>query len=353
MENLIYIGTYTKKEGHVDGKAEGIYSVYQNTKNGRLRFGETVAEITNPSFVKVSRDGKNLYAVSELGPKDAESGFVFSYKINEDDSLTEIGKISTEAFAPCHIEIDNTGKFVFVSNYLGGVVMVYHRNKNGILEKKQRLDIADPEISHPHSVTVSPDNKHFYVADLGSDKIFIYDFDSEGNIKPNKMPFLSLEKSSGPRHLCFSKNGNFIYVVNELNNSLKVLEVSTGGELKLLQELSTLPEDFSGKNSAADIHLHPSGRFLYVSNRGHNSIAAYKIEENSGKVELIGFTDTEGEIPRNFAIDPQGKFLYVANQNSNSVTSFNINSKNGILSPNSSVLEIKTPVCVEFSMYPN
>ena len=347
--NTIYTGTYTKKEGHVNDQADGIYTLYQNPENGSLKFGATVAKIVNPSFVKVSKDNKYLYAVSEFGGNDAESGFVYSYKINPDNSLTETGKISTESYAPCHIALDQTGAFVFVSNYVGGVAVMYKKKADGSLEKKQIINLDNPESSNAHSVTISANNKHAYIADLGNDKIWIFDFDSEqGKLTPKPQAFIALEKGAGPRHFTFSKNDKFAYSINELNNSISVFGINETGGLELIQNISSLPEDFTGKNSGADIHLHPSGKFIYASNRGHNSIAAFKIDENSGKLEGIGYKSTQGKTPRNFAISPDGNYLYAANQDSNTISIFKINTENGKLTPHLESLEVKTPVCIEF-----
>jgi 6-phosphogluconolactonase len=347
--NTIYTGTYTKKEGHVNGQADGIYTLYQNPENGSLKFGATVAKIINPSFVKVSKDNKYLYAVSELGGNEAASGIVYSYKINPDHSLTETGKLSTESDAPCHIAMDQTGEFVFVSNYVGGVVVVYKKKADGSLEKKQKINLDNQETSNAHSVSISANNKHAYVADLGNDKIRIFDFDAErGQLALNKQPFLELEKGAGPRHFTFSKDNKIAYSINELNSSISVFGINETGGLQLIQNISSLPNDFTDKNSAADIHLHPSGKFLYASNRGHNSIAAFRIDENSGKLEGIGYTSTLGKTPRNFAISPDGSYLYAANQDSNNISIFKIDSENGELTPYLEPLEVKTPVCIEF-----
>jgi 6-phosphogluconolactonase len=347
--NTIYTGTYTKKEGHVNGQADGIYTLYQDPENGSLKYGATVAKIINPSFVKVSKDNKHLYAVSELGRNDAASGFIYSYKINPDHSLTETGKLSTEGYAPCHIATDQTGEFVFVSNYMGGVVVVYKKNADGSLEKKQKIILDNPEISNAHSVSISANNKHAYIADLGNDKIRIFDFDAEkGILTLNKQPFLELEKGAGPRYFVFSKDDKTAYSINELNSSISVFGINETGGLHLIQNISSLPDDFTDKNSAADIHLHPSGKFLYASNRGHNSIATFKIDSESGKLESAGHTSTQGKTPRNFALSPDGSYLYAANQDSNTISIFKIDPENGELSPHLKPLEVKTPVCIEF-----
>lgn len=342
-----YVGTYTKKEGHVDGKAEGIYSISQNPETGALKLTGTVAEITNPSFVKTSPDGKYLYAVSELGPGDAEFGFVHAFRILPDHQLEEINIEPTFGNAPCHIAVDDTGEYVFVSNYLGGVVVLYQKGANGALKQKQVLTMEDPEQSHPHSVTLSSDNRLAYIADLGNDRIWIYDFDpEEGVLKPHSQVSVALEKGSGPRHLAFSKDGDHIFSMNELNSSVSSFKVLKDGGLELLHTVSSLPEDFKDKNSGADIHIHPSGKFLYVSNRGHNSIAAFEI--NEGKLKPLGHYDTLGKTPRNFAIGSDGEFLYVANQDTDNISIFRIDPATGKLEPHLEPLEVMTPVSIEF-----
>jgi len=347
--NTIYAGTYTKKEGHVNGQAEGIYTLYQNPENGSLKFGATVAKIINPSFVKVSKDNKYLYAVSELGENDAASGFIYSYKINPDHSLTETGKLSTEAYAPCHIAMDQTGEFVFVSNYVGGVVVVYKKKADGSLEKRQKINLDNQESSNAHSVSISANNKHAYIADLGNDKIRIFDFDVEkGILTPNQQAFVALEKGAGPRHFTFSKDEKYAYSINELNSSISVFVLNETGGVQLIQNISSLPEDFTDKNSAAEIQLHPSGKYLYASNRGDNSIAAFRINENSGRLESIGYTSTQGQTPRNFALSPDGSYFYAANQDSNTISIFKVDPENGELIPHLEPLEVKTPVCIEF-----
>ncbi|TVZ28446.1 6-phosphogluconolactonase [Gillisia sp. Hel_I_86] len=347
--NPIYIGTYTKKEGHVNGQAEGIYSVYQNPKTGALEMGKTVARVVNPSFVKTSGDNKYLYAVSELGPDDGTAGLVYSYKINKDHSLEETGSISTESFAPCYIAEDQTGRFVFVANYVGGVVVMYKKNADGSLKKLQKIILENPKKSNPHSVNISSNNKFAYITDLGNDRIWIFDLDPDSSsLKPNETSFIQLAEGSGPRHFAFSNTNDHAYTINELNGSISTFKIGKNGKLTHLEDISSLPEDFAGENSAADIHVHPSGKFLYVSNRGHNSIGTFQIDQKIGSLENIGFTDTQGATPRNFAISPDGAFLYVANQDSNNLVSFKIDSETGKLTQTGKSLAIKTPVCIEF-----
>jgi 6-phosphogluconolactonase len=347
--NPIYVGTYTKKESHVNGQAEGIYTVYQDPETGNLEMGNTVARVTNPSFVKTSKDNQHLYAVSELGPNDGPSGFLFSYKINPDHSLEELGSVSTEGFAPCYIAEDQSGQFIFVANYVGGVVVMYEKNANGSLKKLQKVTLENPDRSHPHSVNISADNKFVYIPDLGNDRIWIFNLNTEGKaLEPHDTPFIQLPEGSGPRHFAFSKNNDYAYSINELNGSISAFKIGNKGELIHLRDISSLPEDFKGKNSAADLHLHPSGKYLYASNRGHNSIAAFSINAENGELKNIGYTSTQGLTPRNFAISPNGEFLYVANQDSNTITGFKVNTGKGTLEEAVVDLKAKTPVCIEF-----
>lgn len=345
----MYVGTYTKKEGHVDGKANGIYLLHQNPENGNLKFIGTAAEQTNPSFVKTGKMSKYLYAVSELGPADAESGFVYSYEIQPDGNLKSMGKATTGGFAPCHIAIDRSGKYVFVSNYVGGIVMVYNVQEDGSLAITQELKLNNADKAHAHSVTISGDNRYAYIADLGNDKIWIYNFDAiTGKLTEHPQCYVDLPEGSGPRHFTFSKNGSFAYSINELNSSVSVFSVDRNGGLELIQNISSLPESYKQKNAAADIHLHPSGDYLYASNRGHNSIAVFKVNSETGKLTALEFVPIAGETPRNFAISPYGKYLYAASQDTGNITTYKIIQETGKLKPQAPVFEVKTPVCLEF-----
>ena len=348
-EANMYVGTYTKKEGHVDGQAKGIYLVAQNPVTGSLEMKKTVAEITNPSFVKSGKRGKFLFAVSELGPADGDTGYFYSFGIEENGDLKQLSKLPTGGIAPCHIALDRSGKYAFVSNYMGGVVMVYKILENGELKKWQELKMKNPDKSHTHSVKISKDNRHAYIADLGNDKIWTYEFDAATGCL-TALPELAaaLPEGSGPRHMAFSKNGSFLYSMNELNSTVSAFSINKDGGLENIQHITTLPKNFTGNNSGADIHIHPSGAFLYASNRGHNSIAVYKIDETTGKLEIVEQATIAGKTPRNFALSPYGKFLYAASQDSGNITIFNVDEKTGKLKMQTPIFEIKTPVCLEF-----
>ena len=347
--NTAFIGTYTKKEGHVDGKADGILTIKQDPETGEVSLGKTVAEVINPSFVKLTSDNKYVYAVSELGDKDAASGFIHSFQVKENDSLIEVDKVSTEAFAPCHIEIDKTNKLAFVSNYMGGVVVMYRIQQDGSLEKHKELNMPNPDKSHTHSVSISADNKHVYICDLGLDKIWIYDLDvEEKTIQKNKQESVSLPKGAGPRHFEFSKDQKFAFSMNELNSTISIFKVEENGGLILQNSVSSIPEDFTENNSGADIHISPSGDYLYASNRGHNSIAIFKVDQNTGALESIGYASTNGKTPRNFAIAKDGSYLYAANQDSGDIQSYKINEETGELDAIGKPTAVPTPVCIEF-----
>ena len=353
-ETKMLIGTYTRDEGWVHGKADGVYRIV-NSGDGEFIIN-TAAEVINPSFVAISPDKKNVYAVSELGGAPDSHGFIHAFSADEDMNLTYIDKYPTNAFSPAHVSVDATGKFVFAANYQGGVAMVYHRKEDGRLEIAQQLDHEgsgphqNQDASHTHMVKVSPDNKYLYIPDLGSDKIWSYKIDHEsGQVVKTEQEFAEVVPGSGPRHMDFHPNGSIAYIMNELNSTVSVFEFNAqDGSLAEIQVLSTLPDDFDEWNSTADIHVHPNGKYLYTSNRGHNSIASFSIDESTGKLRFIAHTSSEGEIPRNFAIHPDGDKLLVANQNSDNIAIMDLDAESGALTFSGTNLEVPTPVCIVF-----
>ena len=354
---IIFVGSYTKKEGHVDGKGNGISRKDWNvTKKGALEthFYKRV----NPSFLTISSNNKYLYAVNELNPNDGESGTVEAFKIDEASelkSLKFINKQKTHAFAPCHISVDANNEIAFVSNYVGGVVAVYPILENGgldtasqIIQYEGKSTTDRQEASHPHSTTISPDNKYVYVADLGTDKIMTYRIDFKNKqLVPTEQKFIKMQNGAGPRHMDFHPNNAFTYVMNELDRTVNVFDYdASNGNLTQKQSISTLPEGFSDFSLCADIHVHPNGKFLYASNRGHNSIVIYNIDKD-GLLTLVGHESSGGDFPRNFAIESSGKYLWVANQNSDNIVQFAINESTGELKEVNRYDE-KTPVCLHF-----
>lgn len=349
-----FIGTYTRKEGHVDGKAVGIYVFNQDSISGYL--DEVLAEegIVNPSFLIPSQDGKFLYAVEEIGPDVDSVGHVVAYAW-DGKALKKINSQSSHAFAPCHLSTDSQGRYVFVANYVGGIVAMLPIDENdGLKPASEVIQLSGKgphprqDSSHPHSVNLSPDENYLYVPDLGTDKINIYQIDYQnGKLIPANPAFVAMQPGAGPRHFTFHPVQPFAYVINELNNTVTVMHwQKETGALDTLQSEPTLPTDFQGDNTTSDIHITPNGQFLYGANRGHNSIAGFKIDNATGHLTPIGHTPTQGEIPRNFAISPDGRFLYAANQNSDNILIFSINTDGKLQYRNE--VKAPTPVCVQF-----
>ncbi|MCB0608358.1 MAG: lactonase family protein [Lewinellaceae bacterium] len=352
----MWIGTYTKKEGHVDGQAPGIFRSKVDAQSGDLKDQFAKSGIINPSFVAVSPDDQYLYAVSETGPDVDTTGYVYAYMIT-DDSLKMINRQPSYAFAPCHVSVHPSGKWVFVANYVGGVIAMYPVQETGALAMAtdiQRFSGSGPntarqEASHPHSVFMDPKGNFLLTPDLGTDKIMIFRIDTEaGKLIPADPPFAEAEPGSGPRHLVFYPDGKSFYVIHELNNTIVHyrFDPATGAATRE-QTISTLPSDFTGTSYCADIHLTPDARFLYGSNRGHNSIAIFSVDPLNQSLKAVGHQYTKGDFPRNFTIDPEGKRLYVANQNSSNIVQFNIDPETGMLEETAQY-RVPTPVCLVF-----
>lgn len=359
-EQHIFVGTYTKKEGHVDGKGAGIYRLTFFEKGDSIHFDTTKTKsfkTINPSYITISPNQKYLYAVNELNPNDGDSGTVEAYEINDQThDIKLINQQKTNNYAPCHVTVDQTNKMAFVANYVGGIVVSYPILDNGgldsastVIELKGKGITDRQESSHPHSTFISPDNKFVFIADLGTDKITRYAINHQDkSIDTASKTELMVQAGAGPRHFAFHPNGKIGYVVNELDATVNTFGYNPeDGQLKEIQSISTLPDGFDDFSLCADIHVHPSGKFVYASNRGHNSIAIFQVNEESGMLTFHKTVDTKGDFPRNFAIDPAGKFLWVANQNSDSIFVFKINTTTGDLNEVGNV-RVPTPVCLKF-----
>lgn len=348
-----FIGTYSKKEGHVDGKGEGIYLYQLDSATGYLDKIGVQDGIVNPSFLTLSANGKYLYAVEEIGSDVDEAGRVVAYR-RADDHLEKINQQPTFAFAPCHVSTDSKSRYVFVANYVG-VIAVYPVAVNGGLEAATFHEAfqgkgphSRQDAPHPHSVNLSPDEQYLYVPDLGTDNIYTYKINYDTPQKPvTKIGATKVHPTSGPRHFTFHPTLPKAYVVNELSCTVTLMNWDkTTGKLDTVQSISTLPADFKGENTCSDLHITPNGQFLYAANRGHNSIVGYSIDPSTGALSLIGHAPTQGEVPRNFAISPDGRFLYAANQNSDNIVILSIG-KDGKLKYRKEE-KVFTPVCVQF-----
>lgn len=350
-----YVGTYTT------GESRGIYLFEIDGQTGRPTEPRLVAELTNPSFVAMHPSGRSLYAVSEVGEFNGQrnSGGVFSFAVDpQSGDLKELNSQTSQGGDPCHLVVDATGKFVLVANYSGGSVAAFPINDDGSLKAASAFVQHAGSSIHPrrqtaphaHSVNLDPGNRFAMVADLGLDKILIYRFDAErGLLEPNDPPAVSTEPGGGPRHFAFHPNGQFAYMNNEL--TLTITPFAYDGEKGILQPLisrSTLPEGADRRGaSTAETLVHPSGKFVYVSNRGNDSIALFRIQPD-GNVRPAGHFSTQGQTPRNFSIDPSGRFLLAANQSSGTIVVFQIHPETGELTPTGDVVSVPSPVCVRF-----
>jgi 6-phosphogluconolactonase len=357
--NILYVGTYTEKEAHVDGKATGIYVYKLDMTTGTLSYISTSPETTNPSYIQVHPRGQWLYAVNETGSTQGEpSGTVSAFRLSKGGTVLEfINTVPSGGNYPCFIQIDKTGRFGLVANYGSGTVALLPLNADGSLGTAVSTDrhagrgpSERQETAHAHTIEVSPDNRFAYSCDLGTDKIYCYLLDTaKGKLVASGDPYAT-QPGSGPRHLAFHPLKNFVYVINELNGTIEGMTVDTQtGSLSRFQIISTLAEGNGRTASCADIHITPSGKFLYASNRGtNNNIAMYAIAENNGTLTLIGHQEVKGKTPRNFVIDPTGSYLLVANQDSDNVVTFRIDPVTGKLIDTGIEVSIPTPVCLKF-----
>ncbi len=350
----VYIGTYT------GGDSEGIYLLHFDAESGLLEKKGLACAVENPSFLALHPSKPLLYAVGQMRDADGQvGGAVSAIAINPGDGrLVLLNTQSSVGRGPCHVAVDPSGRHVAVANYSGGSVAVLPILEDGRLGEAACHIQHEGSSVHPqrqqgpfaHSVTFDAAGRFLFAADLGADKIFVYRFDAErGVLEPNDPPSATLAPGAGPRHFAFHPTGRFAFTVNELDNTVTAFSYdATMGRLDTLQSIGTLPEDFAEQNTTAEIRVNHSGRFLYASNRGHDSIAAFAIDQETGRLTALGQTPTGGRTPRNFNLDPSGRFLIAANQATNNVVVFRIDQDNGTLEAAGQEVAVPTPVCVLF-----
>lgn len=352
QEQVLYVGTYTT------GKSDGIYVYRFDPTTGALHRSSSTMSI-NPSFLTVDRSKRYLYAVNEVGEYAGKpGGGVSAFAIERGTgNLRLLNEQATQGADPCHLSVDSKKRTLLVANYTGGNVTVMPLRADGTLgmaaEVKQHEGSGPKEQQkgpHAHCIILDRFERHALASDLGIDKVMIYRFDrATGKLTPAQQPFAELKPGAGPRHLALHPTGKYLYVINELDSTMSAFKYNElNGSLTPIETVSTLPSDFSGVSYCADVHVSPSGKFLYGSNRGHNSIVVFEIDARTGKLKLVEHVSTEGNWPRNFTIDPSGTFLLVANQRSDNVVVFSIDLSSGRLKPTGLNEAIPSPVCLRF-----
>src|SRR5580700_1326992 len=351
---LIYVGTYTDKG------SKGIYTYSFDPDTGEAKALGLAAETANPSFLAVDTNGKYLYAVNEIDNfSGGHTGAVSAFAIDQvTGRLTLLQQVSSLGADPAHLSFDKTGQYLLVANYTSGNIAVFPVLKDGQLGSRTAfVQHAGSSINkerqagpHAHEIQTSKDNQFVLTADLGLDELLVYRFDPKtGSLAPNDPAFAKISPGAGPRHFSIAPSGKFVYLVNEMASTVTVFGFSaSSGRLQEQQSISTLPADFKGENTTAEIEVNRQGRFLYASNRGDDSIAVFAINPQDGKLTFVERVPTGGKTPRHFTLDPTGKWLFVANQDSNSISIFRVNPDNGRLTPTSHTLQVSTPVCVVF-----
>ncbi|CAG0927033.1 6-phosphogluconolactonase [Thermoflexales bacterium] len=352
----VYVGAYTQDLGWVNGKAKGIALYQLDPATGRMtQLSETTSD--NPSFLALHPSGKFLFATNEsiqwgLSPDNAISAFA----IAADGALSLLNRQPSLGGAPCFVSVEPTGKFAVTANYVGGNFVMYPIGTDGQLGEasdNSQHGASEPAqdqqpIPHAHSMNLAPGGKYALGCDLGLDQVFIYELDlNRGKLLPNSEAVVV--RGSGPRHLAFHPNQKAVYVINELGGTITVFTWNNdAGRLREIQTISTVPADYTGPLACADVHVHPSGKFVYGSNRGHDSIVIYGVEQATGRLILLGHEPTRGQTPRNFALPPAGDLLLVANQDSSDVVVFRVDASTGELT-HLATNDIPTPVCLKFA----
>jgi 6-phosphogluconolactonase len=341
----IYLGTYTGE------KSQGIYLTDLDLRTGTLSTPRLAGKSTHPTYLALHGTGRHLLAANEQ--YEQNNGFVSAFRVDPaTGALTPINQVHSMGGGPCYVSTDKTGKWVLVANYGGGTAAVIPVGPDGTL--RDAVAVIDHRTggrkAHAHCILTSPDNRFALVADLGINQVRIYPFDANsGKVDEAGAFAIDFPAGAGPRHVRFHPNGRLLYVVNELNSTVAVFNYdATNGRANEVQTVPMLPADYTGKRWAAELVIHPNGKWLYASNRAHETIASYALDEPSGQLTQTGHVPVQGKTPRNFGIDPTGQFLVVVNQDSHNAVVFRVNQTSGALTPTGSTVEVGSPVCVRF-----
>jgi 6-phosphogluconolactonase len=362
---FVYVGTYTEPirfgTGRIlQGKGEGIYVYRMDQSSGALELAGKATGIVNPSYLAIHSTRQCLYAVNELKTYAGQpTGTISAFATDPRTGKLEfLNTRLTHGTDPCHVALDTQGKYVFVANFMSGSVCILPVLDDGSLGEAtdfiqhhgSSLDPVRQKGPHAHSATLDPADRFVFIPDLGLDKVMVYKFDPQrGRLQPNEVPWIALRPGAGPRHMAFHPGGGFAYLINELDSTVAVLSYDRGrGTFTELQIASTLPGAFRGESACGDVQVSPSGGFVYASNRGHDSLVIYKVDQHTGRLAHVGHEPTLGKTPRHFGIDPTGRFLLTANQDTDTIVTFRIDPQTGKLLPTGHVTQVPTPVCVKF-----
>lgn len=356
----VYVGTYTTTLPHVQGKADGIYVFNLDEATGALEPTSAITGVVNPSFLALHPNRRFLYAVNETSETNGEpGGGVSAFAVDPVSSgLTFLNQQSSQGTDPCHLTVNPSGTHVVVVNHGSGSVAAYPIQPDGSLGPAS--DVAQHVGSsvhpraqlgpHAHSVNFDRSNRFALVCDKGIDKVMVYRLDAaSGKLVPNEPPFGTSPPGSAPRHLAFHPTRPYAFVINEIASTLSTfaLDPETGAPREV-GNVSTLPANYVGRNSTADVRVHPNGRFVYGTNRGHDSIAIFAVDESTGQLTPLGHVSTQGAVPRNLNLTPDGRLLLAANQNSDTIVAFQVDPRDGSLAPTGAVTNVPTPVCILF-----
>jgi len=354
---VVFVGTYTEPEG---SRSEGIYAYRMDSSSGKLTFETVLKGIVNPAFLAIHPRQGFLYAVNEVQSFAGQAGGgVSAISIHSTSGgLSLLNDQFSHGEDPCYVSVEQNGRFALIANYSSGSVAMFPIQTDGRLGPATEViqhsgSSVHPERQtgpHAHCILPDPTNRFAIVADLGLDKILIYRMDLEGG-KLHKHAEVDVQAGAGPRHLTFHPNGQYAYLINELNATLTGYRYHVdAGTFEELQTVPALLEDFKGENLCADLHVSPDGKYLYASNRGHDSIVCFLIDENTGRLTYRNHTPTGGREPRNFAISPDGDFLLVANQKTHNIVTFKIDPGTGQLFKTGHEVEVSMPVCLKFAL---
>lgn len=357
---FIYVGTFTGVDFH-GGGAEGIYVCRMDMTSGAVELVHTIPDVPNPSYLTLHPKLPILYAVNAVPEIDGhDGGAVSAFAVDPaTGGLTFLNRQSSCGSGPCHVSVEQSCRYVITANYSSGSVAILPIEGDGsvgpatdwVQHAGSSVNPERQEGPHGHSFTPDLGNNYALACDLGLDQVLVYRLDLEnGKLPPADPPFATVAPGAGPRHLAFHPSGRFVYVINEIGNTMTAFAYDQErGALSELQTIPTLPPDFTETSHTADVHVHPNGRFVYGSNRGHDSIVIFAVNEADGTLSLVGYQSTLGEVPRNFVIDPTSTFLLAANQDTDTIVTFRIDSETGMLSPTGHVVSVPTPVCLKFA----